>query len=157
MSTDFVDSLLADLPSEEVNDKRLGKHDDAVLKTDVEITSNEWEGKLLYSLTAKFDITDQEGQPAVVQQGISIPDSEAPNGYKQQLLQWLKAFQLVDASSKNAPILPANASDEDRQAFVEKVASAFNTRVGAEVPIVVYQSKKGFVNVRAGTPAKKVD
>lgn len=155
MSTDLVDSLLADIPAEEVEDKRIGKHDDAVFKTEVEVTTNEWEGKLLYSLTAKFDITDQEGQPAIVQQGISLPDSEAPNGYKQQLLQWLQAFGLVAVTSKNVPILPANVDEEQRREFVDKIAAAFNTRVGQVVPIVVYLSKKGYVNARAGKPVKK--
>ena len=155
MSNEFIDSLLADIPAEEVVDKRIGTYSDAVLKTEVEVQANEWEGKFIYSLTAKFDIVDQDGNPAIVQQGIGIPDSEAPGWAKQALLQWLHAFELVDPTSKNTPIIPANGDEDTKRGFVEKIAAAFNTRVGATVPVVVYMSKKGFVNVRAGKPVKK--
>lgn len=150
MSNDFIDSLLADIPAEEVSDKRLGAHDEAVLASDVTISSNEYEGKLLYSLVTKFKITDSEGQDAIVQQNISIPDKEAPNGYKQQLLSWLHAFGIVAKESKNAPVLPVDVDEEVKLGYVEKIGAAFNTKVGCAVPIVVYENKKGFVTVRAG-------
>lgn len=153
--SDFVDSLLADIPAEEVVDKRIGTYSDATLKTDVVVSSNEYEGKQLYSLVAKFDIVDQDGQPAIVQQNINVPDSEAPGWAKGALLAWLHAFELVPAASKNTPIIPANADEEVKRSFVEKIAAAFNTRVGQEVPIVVYQANSGYVNARAGKPAKK--
>jgi hypothetical protein len=154
MSNDFIDSLLADIPAEEVSDKRLGTHDNAVFASDVAISTNEYEGKLLYSLVAKFKITDQEGNDAIVQQNISLPDKDAPNGYKQQLLSWLHAFGIVARDSKNAPVLPTDAGEEVKQGYVEKIAAAFNTKVGEVVPIVVYQNKKGFVTVRAGKATK---
>jgi hypothetical protein len=155
MSDDFIDGLLSDLPVEELTDKRLGVHDDAVLATNVELTSNDWEGKTLYSLTAKFNIKDQDGEEAKVQTNINVPDSDAPSWAKQVLLAWLHAFRIVPFSSKNAPIVPATLPEEEKVEFIGKIAAAFNTKVGEAVGITVYENKQGFVNVRPNKPKVK--
>jgi hypothetical protein len=150
MSQDLLDSLLGDIPTEEVRDERLGVHDDAVLASDTTVTANEYEGKLLYNLVAKFKITvgDREN---FVQTNISLPDAEAPSGYKQQLLSWLHGFKIVPLTSKQTPLLPSG-SEEDRQSVAERIAAAVNTRVGEVVGITVYEKRNGFVGVRANRP-----
>jgi hypothetical protein len=154
MSQDLLDSLLGDIPTEEVRDERLGVHDDAVLASDVTVTTNEFDGKLLYSLVTKFKITDSSEKEAFVQTNISLPDAEAPTGYKQQLLSWLHAFKLVPLTSKQTPLLPGG-SEEDRRSVAERIAAAVNTRVGEVVGVTVYEKtgkNAGFVGVRANRP-----
>lgn len=152
MSQDLLDSLLADIPTEEVRDERLGVHDDAVLATAVVVTANEYEGKLLYSLVAKFKITDQSGKEAFVQTNISLPDAESPAWAKQVLLSWLHAFKIVPLTSKQTPLLPTGDEDE-RRGVAERIASAVNTRVGEVVGITAFEQKKnGYVGVRANRP-----
>lgn len=152
MSQDLLDSLLGDIPTEEVKDNRLGVHDDAVLATDVTIIANEYEGKLLYSLVSKFKITDSEEKEAFVQANISLPDAESPQWAKQVLLSWLHAFKLVPLTSKQTPLLPSG-DEETRRNVAERIAAAVNTRVGEVVGITVFEQKKnGYVGVRANRP-----
>ena len=152
MSQDLLDSLLGDIPTEEVKDNRLGSHDDAVLVTDVTVSANEYEGKLLYSLVSKFKITDSEGKEAFVQTNISLPDAESPQWAKQVLLSWLHAFKIVPLTSKNTPLLPTG-DEETRQDVAGRIAAAVNTRVGEVVGITVFEQKKnGYVGVRANRP-----
>jgi hypothetical protein len=159
MSTDLIDSLLADIPVEEVVDERVGVHDDAVLAEPVTITSNEYDGKLLYSLVAKFSFTVGE-KTVKAQSNISLPDSESPTWVKQVLLAWLHAFQLVPLTSKKSPVLPSNVDEEIRLEFAQKIAAAVNVRVGETVGITMYEQTKGknagFVAVRPNRPRKIV-
>lgn len=152
MSTELIDSLLADIPTEEVKDDRLGVHDEAHLTSPLTVAANEWQGKMIYSLRGELHIKDVNGEDSKVSLNISVPDSEAPKGFKQVLLQWLQGFGIVPPLSKNAPVIPAALDEESKRAFVEKIAAAINTRVGEPVSVTVYEQRNGFTGVRANRP-----
>lgn len=146
---ELIDTLLADIPAEEVKDERLGKYDDAVFVKPVEIRAMAREdGGTDYSLGLTFKVVNDKGEHQAVA-FVSVPGRDAEQWQKNFLLRWLHAFGLLPITNKNVPVLP-DGDEETRRTIVEKIAAAFNTQVGQTVSITITESKKGFVNVNPG-------
>jgi hypothetical protein len=148
MSQDLLDSLLADIPAEEVRDERIGTYDDAVLVKDVDIQVKDTEHGTQYALVAEFKVTNEAGDHKAVAY-IGIPNKDSEGWRKNFLLRWLHAFALIPFTNKNTPVLP-DGDEETRHQVAEKIASAFNTKVGESVAIVIQENKQGFVNINPG-------
>jgi len=158
MSTDLIDSLLADIPAEEVRDERIGNYDSAVLAKDVTVSTKVTDdGVTQYSLVAEFAIENDRGAHKITS-FIRLPEAgqsedKANSFFKNSLLRWLHAFGLIPSTNKNTPVLPTG--DEDTRAeFATKVAAIFNTKVGESVAIGVSENKMGYVNVNPGKAKK---
>ena len=158
MSTDLIDSLLADIPAEEVRDERIGSYDSAILAKDVTVSTKVSEdGVTQYSLVAEFQLENDRGTHKITS-FIRLPeaglnDDKANSFFKNSLLRWLHAFGLIPTTNKNTPVLPSG-DEETRAQFAAKIAAIFSTKVGESVAISVAENKMGYVNVNPGKAKK---
>ena len=148
-TVDFLDGLLKDIPAEEVKDERLGTYPDAVLLKDTKVNVRTGDdNQTSYSLEAHFQVQNDKGKHIAVA-FIGIPNRSSEQWQKNFALRWLHAFGLLPITNKNVPVLP-DGNEDVRRDYVDRIAVAFNTKVGETVAISIAESKKGFVNVNPG-------
>ena len=137
--SEVTENLLSSIPTgAEIHDPREGEHTEAQLfAVEVVDQSNGPALKLTYN-----NMVDSEGRNFEHQERYTIPTSASEQFIQGMFLNLLHEIGIVPRTSKKCPLFDAEA---DRGTLVD----AFNTRIGANIPLrLKIDDKSGYMRSR---------